>query len=66
MQALNNDKHKTIAVQLSYSEAHCIGEALFHYKFMLQRLFGNDSAEEERVSNMLYTIRNPELSKMPK
>jgi|GEM_PF-3372582 len=61
MQALNNDKHKKIAVQLSYSEAHCIGEALFHYKFVLQRLYGNDSAEEDQVSNMLYTIRNPEV-----
>lgn len=63
MQALNNDKHKKIAVQLSYSEADCIGEALFHYKFMLQRIFGSDSAEEEHVSKMLYTIRNPEVSK---
>jgi len=49
MQALNNNTHKKIAVQLSYSEAHFIGEALFHYKFMLQRLYGNDSAEEEHV-----------------
>jgi len=63
MKALNNDKHKKIAVQLSYSEAHFIGEALFHYKSMLQRLYGNDSTEEKRVSNMLYTIRNPEKSK---
>jgi len=63
MQALNNNKHKKIALQLSYSEAHCIGEALFHYKFMLQRIFGSNSTEEEHVSNMLYTIRNPEVSK---
>lgn len=61
MQAVNHHKHKEIAVHLSYSEAHFIGEALFHYKFMLQKHYGSDSVEEERISTMLYTIRNPEL-----
>jgi len=63
MNAKNNTDKKMIQLEVTYSEAHYIAEALFHYQLAMESEYGKNSEEEKYICELLHTVRNPIIQK---